>query len=507
MPRNSTRTLLAAAALCAAGCPPPRADLGSYTETETDAGDASETGRTDGAGATTSDEGDTGGGTSTGAPVDPSRTTGEPGTTAETGEQPTTGEPDPTGEGETETTGSGHVGLCGDGRRSPGEACDDANPQTDDGCLPDCTLGPGGKLRTLELPPIGDEQLRCFTRVGSPFLGDSLDALVLGGDLPMFGPDAQWGAHVWHVPLPEGNPGSWSFAQHAGMHGRLALRAATAANGDVIVAGLVTTAGDEPGSDGHLWLARFTPAGGLMWSHAMPALAIAATDLIVTPAGNILLSGPCAGPCDGGTVAVFDPDGALLWRDDALQTMVPGSSYTGAAVDDASEVYAVGTRVGPGFHHLVLRAFAAEGGALWEREVASPLAPRFSPRDLVLTSDNTLVVAMAQFDADGAPLDALGMAAFNTDGEPLWWRDWTASESGAAVPSRVVATADGGFHVVGRLAKGAATKATLVTRFDADGDKVWANVGLDGFAALDALLADDGLLYVLTAPKIDAYLP
>lgn len=506
MPPISTRTLLVAAALGAAGCPPPRADLGMYTETETDDGEDGESARTEPDGATSSEDPSTG--TSTGEPVDPSGTTGHPGTTGETGGESGSDTGMPTSTGEEDPTGEVPPGLCGDGRPGPSEACDDGNAQTDDGCLPDCTLGPGGKLRSLDLPPIADELLRCFTRVGSPFLGDSTEALVLGGHLPAFGPDGQWGAHVWHVPLPEGKPASWSYAQHAGVHGRLPYRAATAANGDVVVAGLVWTEDLEVDSGGHLWLARFTPAGGLSWSHETPGLKVAATDLIVTPAGNIVLSGPCAGVCDGGTVAVFDPAGALLWKDEAQVTMEKGSTYTGAAVDGESRVYIVGTRADVGFQHLVVRGFAAEGGVMWTRELVSPLAPRFAPRDITLTSEDALVVVMSQFDEEQAPLDALGMVAFDRgSGEALWWQSWTAKDPGAAEPSRLVPTTDGGYHIVGRLAHNGETAATLVTRFDSEGQKVWANLIPGGEAGRDALLDEDGLLYVLTSPGIDIYLP
>lgn len=500
------RIFLATAVLGAAGCPPPRADLGDYTETETDDGDGDH-------GATTGAHTD-GGPVSEGGPDDtttataePSGPGGDPGTGGETSGRPTTGDPEHT-TGESETTGSGPPnGVCGDGQRGPSEACDDANGVLDDGCLPDCTLGPGGELRTLDLPPIGDELMTAFTHVSAPFTGKTLHSLVIGGQLPMFGPAGQWGAHVWHVEFPQGQPSKWSYAKHAGMYGRLAHRVATAANGDVIVAGQVSTEQVDPGSGGYLWLARLTTVGAVAWSHESPLLNVAAADLVIAPEGNIVLSGSCTGVCAGSMVLVFDPEGALLWKDEALQGPAQATTYAGAAVDAAGKVYVAGTRSGPGFHHLIVRSFAAEGGLLWEEQAASPLAPVFQPSDLVLTGDDVLVVAMAQFDEQKAPLDALGLAAFDTTGQSLWWKSWTASKPGAAQPHRLVAVDDGGVYVAGGMAMGGEPIATLVARFDAEGEKVWANVVEGGDPGLDALLGVDDLLYVLMPHEIGAFLP
>ena len=127
--------------------------------------------------------------------------------------------------------------MCGDGVQDPGEQCDDGNIDIDDECSLDCQFQPGAKVSTLAPPTLTGESMSCFTLVPKQFLGDTADALVIGGSLKSFGPNFEWGSRVWQVSLPEAAAANWSYAEYAEPYDRYIYRAVTAANGDAIVAG------------------------------------------------------------------------------------------------------------------------------------------------------------------------------------------------------------------------------------------------------------------------------
>ena len=497
-PGTLTRTLLVSAVLVAPGCPQPGADLDTTGAPE-DTG-ASETAPTGGATSPDDptsapdimDDTDGPGSTSTGEGIDSDSTTGSTGSTG-------------TGTG----TGSdtGEAGVCGDGVLDPGEACDDGNADVADGCLPDCQFAPGAKVTTLPLPTLAGESMSCFTQVPKRFLGDTADALVIGGRLKDFGPNFEAGARVWQVSLPDAAAANWSYAEYADPYERYVYRAVTAANGDVIVAGLIMTEHVQLDSGGYLWLARFAPDGALVWSHEEEDLNVGTIGLAVTPGGEIVVSGHCTGLCSGSSVNVFDAAGELLWKDHALQSKDLITSYRSAVVDAAGQIYVVGVRSTEDYRHLLIRAYQPGGALVWETELDYPLAPYFAPGDLVLTSDNMLVVGVGQYDAQLYETETMGLAAFDTAGAQLWWNEWTASKPGAISPGSLVATDDGGFHMIGALRIDYLTTGAIVARFDADGDELWSNVTVTNDAPRDLLRGADDQLYVLREASIDVHAP
>lgn len=493
---------LTAAALTATACPPPVTDLGpdSTGEREPSGGPGTTTTPTSGAPPTTSTT------SSTALTDDPASET-TTGTTA--GLSTSEAGSSDTGTSAPDTSTSTGDPVCGDGTPDPGEACDDGNLDAGDGCGPDCQLEPGATVSTLDLPALTDEAMTTFTLVPKQFLDNTSDALAIGGDLDDFGPALQFGAHVWQVPLPAAQPAQWSYAEYADIYDRLIFQVTTAANGDVLAAGIISKEQVKPDSGGYLWLARFTPTGALVWSHELPGLNVAASALLETSSGNIIVSGHCFGYCGGAMVLAFDPDGALLWQDNSPQGMDFGTTYAGATLDAADRIYVVGTRFGIDFHHLLLRAYTPGGGLLWERITPSPSAPRFNVGDIILLGDDTLVLAMTQYDAIDVPneLPAMGLAAFDTQGNSLWWNQWTPPAPGSMRPGPMLVSADGGFYVGGALTVDFLPTGSALARFDADGDELWSTVDADIKIPRDLLLGADSQLYVLRSERIDVVVP
>jgi len=422
------------------------------------------------------------------------------------------GAPDTTTTGDTDTsdttsttgapdTSTGDPPLCGNGELDPGELCDDADADETDECLADCTPGPAGA--PVPLPPfMADEYLECLTAAG--------DGLMLGSRLSL---DAQMWSHVQQIPLPEGDPVGWSHVETAGIYGRRPMEAATAANGDVIVGGLVWTEQVQVDSGGYLWLARFTAAGELVWNVERIDLGFGPSDLEVSPNGDIVLVGRSWGfiaPIS--TVAVFDAAGQLEWF---VYEEVPDhiKNYAGVAIDGDGQIYAGGTRYGFDAewqdidYRLLVRAFTPGGASLWEymSEPSDPVHRWTS--DIVLTTDDQLVLAARRYDPETSEsLPTMTLAALDTAGNPLWSKEWSAPTATPARPGVLLATDDGGFYLSGGAGPTWQGDETLLAHLDAAGDPVWIRIS-DGAGAIDLTRGPDNLLYLLTSATVVAHAP
>ena len=410
----------------------------------------------------------------------------------------TTDAPDTTSTTTTDTT-TGAPDLCGNGELDPGETCDDGDDDDTDTCLSDCTPGPVGA--PLQLPGLAmHEALHCLTPAG--------DGLVLGGSLRE--PDDIVWAHVRQVPLPAGNPAAWSYQAKADPYGRMALEAATAADGDVVIGGLVYTEDVQVDSGGYLWLARFTAAGALVWTHDYPDIYVGPSDLEVAPSGDIVLVGHSWGfIAPVSTVAVFTADGQLTWKfyddDDGLRI----NAYGGVAVADDGEIFVGGychdydDAWQPTDNRVLALAFSPDGAPLWEflSEPTDPLRTQAS--DIVLTSDDRLFLAATLIDDETWVEPTATLLTLDTAGNLLWSKEWAAPVS--VQPATLVAADDGGVYLTAMTWLGDQPADTLLARFTADGDNVWTHSFSAGYPH-DATLTNN-LLHVLTSGQITVFTP
>lgn len=442
-------------------------------------------------------------------------TTGGP--TTAMGEVTTTGG-EVTGGQTTDTESTGSTGEesggpgCGDGVVDFGETCDDGNDVAGDGCSADCVFEPG-----VALPPIDHPQDRdvngvnlCLTAIDAALLEGRAHALVLGGAIDGFGPEGQRGGYVLQAPLPGVDPVTWSFADHAGIHERLAYKVETANNGDVVVAGEISTEKLKVDSGGFLWLARFTAAGELVWSHEFEDIFVRPTDLVLTPGDEIVVSGIFSGFGSHSSAQAFDGAGTLLWSEEAPSGDDWAVYYEGAAVGADGTIFLVGFRLSfvedePVMGHLSARS--PEGAELWALPFGSPTHPYVRPTDVDLTTDGALVVALSErmepFDPwmDSQP----ALAAFTTAGELTWWKGQPAPAPWTGQAGPLIAAPDGGVFIATAERKEGSMVRRRVARVDAEGQQIWATVS-EGPAASDAVLAPDGLLYVL-AEDVFPYVP
>lgn len=477
---------------------------GDVPQTTDDPGATTSASEPDPSGASSLSNSDTGDDPTTGTSTAP------PVTTANLDD---TGEPDSTTDDTSSTTGddtsstTGEPAICGDGVPGPGEQCDDGDADDADACKSDCTFGPGGE--SIPVPSLGPNgTFYCLTPAG--------DGLVLGGREREFdvdiGEDNEW-AHVQHVPLPDGAPTTWSYAEKAGVNGRMALEAATAANGDVIIGGLIYTEIQQVDTGGYLWLARFTAAGELVWSRDYDddGLYFGPTDLEVSPSGRIAVTGWSWGfIAKVSTVAVFDEHGELEWDlyEDADIDEI--NSYDGLTLGADDTVYVAGSqfRYDAEFkhvdHRVRVRAFSKTGAPLWTThgDVLDPLYTMGA--DIVRTTDDRLIVAADLLDPEiVAPTAQLRLGALSTAGDVQWWKDWTP-DPGPSVPALLLPADDDGFYLGANTNPGDNDHTTLLTRFTADGAATWTKT-TSGYMRDATFAADE--IHVLTQSTLTVFAP
>lgn len=473
-------------------------------------------------GASNSDTGANSSLTATGTP-----TTGEPGESTEpgpgstanldSGDTASSGDNSSSGTGSSSSTGessssTGDALACGDGQPDPGEACDDANDIENDGCLATCEFGPGAVIEQKPLPPLAMlENLRCFTAIDQEQLPGDEHALVFGSIVGHAGPEGQDATRVELLRLPEIAQTEWSYFEWAGVYGRVVNRMVTAANGDVIVAGMIYTEAVNVDSGGYLWLARFTPGGQVVWSEEYEEHELSPVDIELAPDGDIVLVGSFTGFGYYTAALRFRGDGQLVWeREEPLQADL-STVYSGLTLDDEGNIYLAASRRSYGNKEtsVMLQALTGDGQLLWTKLYAPPDAVSVYPGEPVWTPDDRLVVGVNRRDVDTYQLlDQFSLVAFDTAGVELWWETWgTEAASGLAV-GRLIANNDGGVHALVRQISAGDNKviASLATRFDATGALVWSQL-TPGADSRDALHGPDGLLYVLSRDAVLVHLP
>jgi cysteine-rich repeat protein len=504
----TSRPCILALALLHLACPGQVATTTEQGPDSSSSGDASSgtagtigdsTTGTTGAPTTTANLGDTLDSTSTTTTTETTATTG---TTADDTTTTTT----------TSTTGTTGDALCGNGLLDPGEACDDGNGDDADQCLSSCLLGPGDQGEVLPLPPLPQQhQWRCFTAIDEALLPGSEHALVLGST-GWQGQD--YVARLDRLNLADGSP-DWTWTGNATPNGLEPRHAVAAANGDILVAGLVWTEIVKPDTGGYLWVARFTSDGAPIWDHRLDTIAISPTDLELAPSGDFVLVGNSIALTGGVTTAQvhrFAGDGALLWSFAEDSDEYPQITRYVGVTATADTTYVAGYRYHatddlPTDHRVHVRAFAAGGAPVWELERPPDRPVEVSVGDIDVSGDR-LFVSLASAPMEELPRPGaagLHLLALDLDGDELWWKDRSLPAPWRGASGLLVPAPGGGVFVVGNAIFDEAP-AHHLARFDLDGEPLWSKLA-PGAWIRDVLFAPDDRLHVLDEGGITRHDP
>lgn len=458
---------------------------------------------------TTTGESESAGTTSVGATSSGTTSDDEPTAPTSTGTTSTSDTSDTTTTGAlTETTSEGGsttgpgVDTCGDGELDPGELCDDGNVLAGDGCLPDCTPGTGAALPPIELP--ADGTFRCLTTIDGAVLGDGSHVLALGG----WTGDSPVDALVQAFAQPDGQPLPGSFV-HDGAFNRFVDQVATAPDGDIVVAGHIDTDAQELA--GHLWLARLSPAGEIVWLREHETILTDPEDLALTATDGIVIASRLAGWGPGNKpswVQVFDEDGEFQWEHAAPASPEWHAWYKGVAIDPDGTIYVVGAgqHMDEPTRPLLLEALAEDGAPLWQIEAASPIHKRAEPSGIVVTVDGMLVVAGTESDTSVEFSGEPGLIAFDKTGANLWWRNLPAPMFWTTWAGWIAAAPGGGVLVAWGTSQEDISR-TRIARYNGDGEALWEIESDSQAGPRDAGLGPEEVFYVLEGSSVRPYLP
>ena len=200
--------------------------------------------------------------------------------------------------------------------------------------------------------------------------------------------------------------------------------------------------------DGNIFLAKFNPAGTLIWDRTWGGNQEGASAIAIAPNGTIYVTG---------ITFSFDVD--------------QGDAF--------------------------LLSFTSAGALNWQRTWGGPFFD--VARGVAVASDgNIFITGETLFTANAAFL-----VKFDAAGSVIWQREWGLTGKGGFPEdddtdgNAVAAAPDGGAYVVGSTTGTGVDPNLVAVRFDSAGNFVWQRVGGPGFgAALDVAVGPDGSVHI-----------
>ena len=193
-------------------------------------------------------------------------------------------------------------------------------------------------------------------------------------------------------------------------------------------------------------------------------------------------------------LAKFSPAGALMWD------LTWGGNQEGAsaiAVAPNGTIYVTGATFGFGVGQgdAFLLSFTSTGSLNWQRTWGG--ASFDVAHDIAVATDGSIFISGdTQFSANSAFL-----VKFAADGSVIWQREWGVVAKngvpGETTGHGVAAAPDGGAYVAGASTGAGADPNLVVVRFDSAGNFVWQRIGGPGFgSAEDVAVGPDGNVHV-----------
>ena len=277
---------------------------------------------------------------------------------------------------------------------------------------------------------------------------------------------------------------------------------AVAGDGSVYVTGETRSFGAGSG-DSDALLLKYNASGALLWQRTYGTAADdlnsgmeAGNDVAVAPDNSGVL---VVGNYRDGNIflAKFSPAGVLLW--DLTWGAEPEARESANAIAVAANgtIYVAGgtSSFGVGQTDAFLLSFTSGGILNWQRTWGGD---GFDvPRGVAVATDGSIYISGdGLFTANSAFL-----VKFTAAGSVVWQREWGLvgrnGVAGETTGNGVAAAPAGGAYVVGDTTSAGADPNLLAVRFDSAGNFVWQVVGGPGFgSAQDVAVGPDGNVHV-----------
>jgi hypothetical protein len=274
-----------------------------------------------------------------------------------------------------------------------------------------------------------------------------------------------------------------------------------------------------------------------------------ATWVATDPQGNALVSGTVmsgfSSPVNANSLLMkFDPDGALLWRQE-YGSDFDGSSTRKCLVDGAGNTYVLGIGTGPNGQVTTVRKFDPDGATLWawyDQGIGGPVTIKFTPDSALVIAHRSVTGNLngyTRLDREGNTIWSIGGVASTTVGDlagDVFGNTYlvhTTSQSASTAVLRKVSTTgatvwENSYSITAFRVEVGSDHAPVLCGFppagsggaafvkvDADGALLWNNTNADGpdnflLHAQMMLDADNnaylcaGVLFAMGICKVDA---
>jgi hypothetical protein len=270
---------------------------------------------------------------------------------------------------------------------------------------------------------------------------------------------------------------------------------ATAPDNSVYVTGTTLSFGNN---DRDAFLLKYDASGALVWQRTFGTVGTEffrgdefGRAVSVSPDGSaIYISGQFG---DGSLfVARFDPAGTLVWQ----RTWGNNGSIANGVAATNTDVYVTGgTNSLERQSDAILLKFSADGTLQWD--IAWGGEGFDNAHDVAVGTDGIYFAGETNsFNANDA-----FVAKADANGNVVWARDWAALDRnglpGLTSAFGIGSTADGGVVITGNASDIGTLKNIILVKYDASGALVWQKIGGPGFGGgLDVVEAADGALFV-----------
>lgn len=238
------------------------------------------------------------------------------------------------------------------------------------------------------------------------------------------------GRDIWlRQYSPDGTPGPITTANGDDNNADEAFSVAMDSNGDLLVAGYVTTVAN--GQD--IWLRKYTTAGSIVWTRIVTS----AGDFLdqghgvaVDSNDNVIITGFIWGGAEARDIWVrkYDTNGNEDWTD-----IIPGAGQTqdegnGVATDSMGNVIVTGfINDGDNARDVWVRKYDPDGDEMWTETYNGPQNGSDVGEDVAVDTDDNIIVVGSHFR--GSQQDNVWVRKFDPDGNELWTMEYNNSDA------------------------------------------------------------------------------